>query len=109
MASSPKRRGESLRDRRASPSRDAVSLASSQCCAVLQKQLAQASPRESWRDPIATFVAACRSVNAPPERMLTVFKRGLTRLPALRSVAIADGRSAIVDSLVQAAIQAYYE
>ena len=108
MASNPKRRGNADSERRAHRSRDAVNLASSECCAVLQQQLVRAAPQDSWRGPVAAFVAACRSAGAPPERMLTVFKRSLSRLPVLRAVNLAEQRTSIIEELVLLAIEEYY-
>src|SRR5262245_13166566 len=108
MASNTKRRGGEESERRAHRSRDEISLASVRCCAVVQQHLIQAAPPESLRAPVAEFVTMCRSSNAPPERMLTVFKRGLARVPALAAITHAEQRTTIVEELVLLAIEEYY-
>ncbi|HEU4994201.1 MAG TPA: hypothetical protein VFT29_05250 [Gemmatimonadaceae bacterium] len=59
------------------------------------------------RFPIVTFARAAQRAGVPPERMLAIFKRTLTRVRAFQRLQL-DEREMIRERLVEMVIGGYY-
>jgi hypothetical protein len=95
-------------DRRDTAGRDVVSVALSACGLTLEAQLSRNAAPHAVRETIADFTRVAQLHGVPPERTLAVFKRMVGRLKSVARHDVVE-RAAIVNDLVQMAIETYYQ